>query len=168
MDVFIIDAVENASYRIAELADTACRDGRSGPDTDSLPAAICLPIGSVLRPVSRTVSDGTGDATGDVTGDGTRDGTVAALIVVREVEVAGIRGVAGFRFGSTRRIAASCYKVCRDGFESFGTAGIAELGGKMGKMASAVGSPYVWYVGTHDEIADAFSYLIPNLKTVLA
>ena len=58
--------------------------------------------------------------------------------------------------------------MCRNGFDSFGTAGISELGGKMGKMASVVGSPYVWYVGTRDEIVDAFSYLIPSLETVLA
>lgn len=127
MEVFIIDAAERGSGRIAELADTAGRDRES--DAHSLPAAICLPIGSVLLPAPRTVSDGT------------RDGAMAALIVVREVEVAGIRGVAGFRFGSTRRIAASCYKVCRNGFDSFGTAGISELCGKMGRMASVVGEP---------------------------
>lgn len=154
IEAFIIDAAEKGSGRIAELADTAGRGRES--DASSLPAAICLPIGSVLLPAFRAASDGTGD------------GAIAALVVVREVEVAGIRGVAGFRFGPPRRIAVSCYKVCRNGFDSFGTAGIAELGGKMGKMASVVGKPYVWYVGTRDEIADAFSYLIPNLKTVLA
>ena len=91
MEAFIIDAAEKGSGRIAELADAANRGRES--DAHSLPAAICLPIGSVLLPASRTVSDGT------------RDGAMAALIVVREVEVAGIRGVADFRFGPTRRIA---------------------------------------------------------------
>lgn len=153
MEAFIIDAAEKGSGRIAELADTAIRGRGSG--ILAIPAAICLPIESVLLPASRAVSDGT------------EDGAIAALVVVREIEIAGIRGVAGFRFGSTRKIAASCYKVCRNGFDSFGTAVIAELDGEMGKMASVVGKPYVWYVGTHDEIADAFSYLIPNLSTVL-
>lgn len=154
MEAFIVDAAKKGSGRIAELADTAGRGSES--DTRFLPAAICLPVWSVLLPASRAVSDGTGDE------------AMATLIVVREVEVAGIRGITGIRFPPTRRISASCYKVCRNGFDSFGTAGIAELGGKMWRMASVVGKPYVWYVGTRDEIAAAFSYIIPNLKTVLA
>ena len=154
MESFIIDAAEKGSGRIAELVDTASR-GR-GSWILALPAAICLPIEAIIRPVSRVASDGTGDE------------AMAALVVVREVEVAGIRRVTGIRFPPRRRIAANCYKVCRNGFDSFGPAEIAELGGKMGRMASVVGSPYVWYVGTRDEIANAFSYLIPSLKTVLA
>lgn len=154
MEAFIIDAAEKGSGRIAELADTAIRGRGSG--ILALPAAICLPIESVIRPAFRAASDGTGDE------------AMAALIVVREVEAAGIRGITGIRFPPRREIAANCYKICRNGFDSFGPAGIAELGRKMGRMASVVGNPYVWYVGTRDEIADAFSYLIPSLKTVLA
>lgn len=130
-------------------------------------AAAANPMSTHSRRPSACLSNPSSSPVSHAASDGTGDGAVAALVVVREIEVAGIRGIAGFRFGPTRRIAASCYKVCRDGFDSFGTAGIAELSGKMGRMASIVGNPYVWYVGTRDEIADAFSYLIHNLDTAL-
>lgn len=36
------------------------------------------------------------------------------------------------------------------------------------RMASIIGNPYVWYVGTCDEIVAAFSYLIADLKAITA
>lgn len=122
-------------------------------------AVIRLPVESILLPVPRTVSDGAGD------------GSIAALIVVmgtNEAKAFGAKGIAGSRLKPSRKIAAGYRNAHRNGFDSLDAAGIAEPGGKMMRMTSIIWNPYIWYVGTYNEIADAFSYLIANLKTVTA
>lgn len=97
-------------------------------------AVIRLPVESILLPVLRTVSDGAGD------------GAIAALIAVmgtNEAKAFGAKGIIGSRLQSTRKIAAEYAKARRDGFDSPDAEGIAELGGKMMRMASIIGNPYV-------------------------
>lgn len=72
---------------------------------------------------------------------------MAVLIVVmgtNEAKTFGIKGIAGSRLQSTRKIAAEYRNVHRNGFDSLDAERIAELGGKMMRMASIVGNPYVW------------------------
>lgn len=79
-----------------------------------------------------------------------------------------VQRIADPRLKPTRKIAARYRNAHLNGFDSPDAEGIAEPDGKMMRMTSIIWNPYIWYVGTCNEIADAFSYLIANLKTVTA
>ena len=93
---------------------------------------------------------------------------VRATRLTKATKVIAIRGIVAPRLKPTRKIAARYSKAHRNVFDSPDAEGIAELGGKMGKMVSVVGRPYVWYVGTYVEINESFSYLISDLKAISA
>lgn len=101
-------------------------------------------------------------------GDGAMPIVVRATRSTKATKAIGIRGIAGSKLKPTRKNAAGYRNVHRNGFDSPDAEGIAELGGKMRKMVSVVGRPYVWYVGTYVEINESFSYLISDLKAVPA
>lgn len=95
-------------------------------------AAICLPVESITLLAHRTVSGVSGD------------GAIAVLIAVmgtNEAKAFGTKGIVGSKLQSTRKIAAEYAKARRNGFDSPNAEGIAERGGKMGKMASVVWNP---------------------------
>lgn len=159
INAFIANAVGDGSWRISGLVDTAHHAIGNGIVSTVISAAIRLPVESITLPAHRVVSDVAGD------------GAMAALIVVIETKAAkafGTKGIADSRLKPSRKIAAGYRNVNRNGFDSPDAEGIAEHGGKMMRMASIIWNPYIWYVGTCDKIADAFSYLITNLKTVTA
>ena len=159
INAFIANAVGDGSWRISVLVDTAHHAIGNGIVFTVPSAVIRLPAESIILPVPRTVSDVAGD------------GAIAALIAVmgtNEAKAFGTKGITGSRLQSTRKIAAEYAKARRDGFDSPDAEKIAECGGKMGKMVSVVGRPYVWYVKTYVEINESFSYLISDLKAIPA
>lgn len=88
--------------------------------------------------------------------------------MTKATKVITLQGIVAPRLKPTRKIAAGYRNAHRNGFDSPDAEGIAECGGKMGKMVSVVGRPYVWYVRTYIEINESFSYLISDLKAIPA
>lgn len=150
METFIINSTDRCSDKLIRATELLKSDYQ---DSSPQLAAICVPIRHEGRRVKQL--DGNGE-------NGHRDDAIAAVVVIRRVATGKLHS--GAVKESNNRIAASCYKVCMNGIDSFGTVGIDELSSKMSSIAAVINKPLAWHLGTVEEISDAFAEIFPGGK----
>ena len=149
MKTFILNATSRCHEYIVTNIESALKNEHETTDDDSpLLAAICVPLVPKMR-LAKLIDN-----------DDTRDEAIAALVVIRREKVGQLRS--GIVKNNEAAIVASCYKICVNGFDSFGTSGIEKLSGKMMAMASVVSNPFAWHIGNVNDVLDSFAGLFPN------